>query len=111
MNNGDYFGPGRFVFDKGPACSDVTHNVRVNVLYHIPNIKSDNFAAKLEHGWWAGIIWSAQTGYPFTPVLGTNRSQSQILRTNVDYPNIATAADAADCPCDLGDLQVYPGCV
>ena len=86
MTTGDYFGPGNSVFLKGPACSDVTHNLRFNVLYHIPNIKSDNFAAKMEHGWWVGTIWSAQTGYPFTPILGTNRSQSQILRLTQIIP-------------------------
>jgi outer membrane receptor protein involved in Fe transport len=108
MEDGDYFGPGNSVFMKGPSCSDVTHNVRVNILYHIPNIKSDNFAAKLEHGWWAGIIWSAQTGYPFTPVLGNNRSQSQIFKTNGDYPNIATAADAAACPAVTSTCKYVP---
>jgi hypothetical protein len=98
MTSSDYYGPGDTVFDKGPTCSDVTHNVRINILYHIPNIKSDNFAAKLEHGWWIGAIWSAQTGYAFTPALGGNRSQSKILKANIDLPNIATAADAANCP-------------
>jgi hypothetical protein len=106
MSLGDYFGPGNEKIIKGPSCSDVAHNVRVNVLYHIPNIKSDNFAAKMEHGWWAGIIWSAQTGYAYTPVLGTNRSQSQYFKTNADLPNIATAADAANCP---STTTVYAG--
>jgi hypothetical protein len=72
--------------------------VRFNVLYHVPNIKSDNFAAKFEHGWWVGAIWSAQTGYAFTPSLGSNRSQSQILKSGPDYLNIATVADAPACP-------------
>jgi hypothetical protein len=108
MNQADYFGPGNAVFDKGPSCSDITNNVRINILYHIPNIKSDNFAAKLEHGWWAGIIWSAQTGYPFTPILGTNRSQSKILNTNADYPNIATAADVTYCTANPGSCAFTP---
>jgi hypothetical protein len=108
MNNGDYFGPGQNVFDKGPSCSDIRQNVRANILYHIPNIKSDNFAAKMEHGWWAGIIWSAQTGYAFTPVLGSNRSQSAYFSTGVDYANIATAADAANCPAISATCKFVP---
>jgi len=101
MNWDVYYGPGAKPIQKGPGCSDMRHNVHINVLYHIPNIASNNFAAKLEHGWWLGTIWSANTGYPFSPILGTNRSQSGILPAGgriMDRPNIATTADAAACP-------------
>ncbi len=97
MTSPVYAGTGYGRFSKGPACSDNTHNIRINVLYHIPNINANNVVARLEHGWWAGAIWSAQTGFPFTPVLGTNRSQSQIRQTQADYVNVATSADVTNC--------------
>jgi hypothetical protein len=108
MSTPDYIGPGNSPFTKGPSCFDLRHNVRVNVLYHIPDFKSDHFVVKVEHGWWLGAIWSAQTGYPFTPVLGSNRSQSQILKTNADYPNVATAADATACPTVTATCKYVP---
>jgi hypothetical protein len=37
----------------------------MNFIYHFPNIKSGNFAAKLLKGWWMSNIFSIQSGYPF----------------------------------------------
>jgi hypothetical protein len=110
MSVGDYFGSGKSAFLKGLSCSDVTQNLRFNVIYHVPDIKSDNFAAKLGHGWWVGTIWSAETGYPFTPVLGTQRSQSQIVVNNspVDYVNVATSNDATNCPAVSATCKYVP---
>jgi hypothetical protein len=78
------------------------------MLYRIPDIKSENLATKLAQGWWVGNIWSAQTGFPFTPVLGGNCSQSQYLLTNPDYPNAATAADAAVCSAVSATCKYVP---
>ena len=86
--------------DKGPACFDVPQNLRLNVLYHVPNLKSNNFEAKLERGWWVGSIISVQNGYPFTPILGTDRSQ-QAGATNSNnsfYPDIAITATGLFVP-------------
>jgi hypothetical protein len=83
--------------DKGPSCSDVRHNWRFNLLYHAPTIKSNGFVAKFVNGWWMGNILSAQTGYPFTPTLTSNRSQSGVfngLTGQGDRPNLVTTATA-----------------
>jgi hypothetical protein len=99
-------GPGYNYASKtwGSSCSDARHILHINVLYHIPNIESNNFAAKLEHGWWSGVIWGAQSGYPFTPVLGAERSQSKFMTQfpEVDYVNLATSADSAFCTSNPG---------
>jgi hypothetical protein len=83
--------------DKGPSCSDVRHNWRFNFLYHPPSLKSNGFASKILNGWLVGNIFAAQTGYPFTPTLTSNRSQSGVfngLTGQGDRPNIVTSATA-----------------
>jgi hypothetical protein len=84
-------------YDKGPACWDAKHNWRFSALYHLPNLKSNGFAAKVVNGWWVGNIVSVQSGYPFTPLLTSNRSQSGVfqgLTGTGERPNLVTAATA-----------------
>lgn len=82
--------------DFGPACFDLRHNVRFNLLYHLPNIKFTNsFLSKAVNGWWMGNIVSVQTGYPFSVVSGTLRSQSGLGLQNVtDRISVGTATVA-----------------
>ncbi len=83
--------------DKGPSCSDVRHNWRANFLYRPPSLKSDGVLSKLANGWTFANIFSAQTGYPFTPTLTSNRSQSGVfngLTGQGDRPNLVTSATA-----------------
>jgi len=76
--------------DLGPSFFDVTHNLRFNMLYHLPNFASGGFVGKLLNGWWIGNIISAQTGYPFSVLVGGNPSQSGISEVH------SPAADRAD---------------
>ena len=62
--------------EKSYSLFDVTHNWRFNVLYRVPDIQSQHFAAKLAKGWWVGTIVALQTGYPFTPRVGGNRANN-----------------------------------
>ncbi len=78
--------------DRGPTGFDVTHNLRFNMLYHFPNIKSENFAAKILHGWWMANVVAVQSGYPFTPTTTFSRS-GEGLRVGNDRPNLVTAAN------------------
>jgi len=81
--------------DIGPSCFDLTHNLRFNMLYHFPNIKSDSKLAKLANGWWMGNIVSAQGGYPFTPIISTNRSNSGVVQNSPnERTNVGTATVA-----------------
>jgi hypothetical protein len=82
--------------DKGPSCFDLPQNLRLNVLYHFPNIKSDNFAAKLLHGWWMGSIISMQSGYAFTPYTFGLLSNSGVYADDQgERPNYVTPANLA----------------
>ena len=47
--------------------------------------------SKLLNGWWVSSIVTAQTGFPFSPVSATNRSQSSVLTSQIDKVNVGTA--------------------
>jgi hypothetical protein len=87
MQNQDPFHP---LLDKGPACFDVTHNWRFNVLYHFPTIGSSGFASKFLNGWWVGSIVAVQTGFPFSPIGSTARSNSNTLQGQAERPDLGT---------------------
>jgi hypothetical protein len=80
--------------DKGPACFNILNNWEINVLYHIPQfVKSNGFLSKATNGWFVSSIVSIQSGQPFSPVLGFNRSNSGVLQGGQgDRPNINTPA-------------------
>ncbi len=88
--------------DLGPSCFDLTHNLRFNMLYHFPNMNSTSKLSKLTNGWWTGSIVSAQGGYPFTPIISTNRSNSGVIqnspneRVNVGTATVAPGQTAPD---------------
>jgi hypothetical protein len=63
--------------DKGPAPFDVTNVWKVNSMYRLPGLtSSDGVASKFVNGWWVSGILTLQSGSPFTPALGFNRSMS-----------------------------------
>ena len=68
--------------DYGPSNFDVTHNLHVNGLYHLPRFTQRRGLDKLENGWWFGSIVSVQTGQPFSAETSTDRAQSGIAGNN-----------------------------
>jgi hypothetical protein len=85
--------PTNLYADKGLSCFDVPHSAHFNVLYHFPNVKSGGFLSKVLNGWWIGSIVSAQTGFPFTVVVSTQRSLDgvQIAQTPGDRATFITS--------------------
>jgi hypothetical protein len=79
-------------YDYGPSCFDLRHNFRLSLLYHLPNLKSKGVLSRFSDGWWMGNIVAIQTGFPFTPILATNRSNSGNLSTGADRVDINTQA-------------------
>jgi hypothetical protein len=73
--------------DYGPSCTDVRHNIRTSALYYFPSPKS-GFLAKVVGGWYMGHIVSFNTGLPFSPYIGSNRSDSGNRATGSDRPNV-----------------------
>jgi hypothetical protein len=82
--------PYNLLLDKGPSCFDVKHNWRFNLLYHFPTVKSNGFVSKLANGWWMGSIVSVQSGFPFSPIGSTNRSNSATLQGQAERPDLGT---------------------
>ncbi len=80
--------------DRGPACFNVLNNWEINVLYHLPQfVKSNGFLSKAANGWFMSSIVSIQSGQPFSPTIGVNRSNSGVLQGGQgDRPNINTPA-------------------
>lgn len=84
--------------DYGPAAFDRTHNLHVNSIYHLPDVKTSRVVGKLLQGWWTGNIVTFESGYPFNPLIQSQRSQSGVGANaqNLDRPNsILTDADLA----------------
>ncbi len=80
--------------DRGPSCFDIRQNFRFNVIYHLPGIRAGNLVSKVLDGWWVGSIVTVQTGYPFSPTVATNRSQSAVGSAASDRVNVGTATVA-----------------
>jgi hypothetical protein len=86
--------------DRGPACFDSTHNFEASVVYHLPAMGSANgILSKVTNGWWFSSIVSKQSGYPVTPLVFVNRSNSGVLQGQSDWVNENTPALLAAHPC------------
>ncbi len=89
--------PGHLIIDKGPSCSNVTHNAHFNLLYHFADPKlSNSFAEKALSGWWTGSIVTVESGLPLSPILSGARSFGD---ASADRPVENTAAWIAANPC------------
>jgi hypothetical protein len=96
------FYPMDLTLDKGPSCTDTRHSMRLSVLYHFPNLKSEGFASKLLNGWWMGNIVSITTGFPFTPIVANgDRSFSGVItQNNSTKASLNTSANGNFIPYD-----------
>jgi hypothetical protein len=87
--------------DKGPSCFNIRNNWEVNMLYHFPNMMRGNAVlAKVLDGWFLSSIVSIQSGQPFSPITGNNRSNSGVAQGQQgDRVNINTPALLSKYPC------------
>ena len=83
--------------DKGPAGFDINQNLRFNMTYNFPQIKSGNVDALLLNGWRTSSIVAVQSGTPFTPYTSSNGSNSLVAEQssgqNGDRPDYASTYD------------------
>jgi hypothetical protein len=71
--------------DRGPACFDSTNNLEASAVYHVPGIASGHgFVSAATNGWSISTIVSKQSGYPVTPLVFVNRSNSGVLQGQSD---------------------------
>jgi hypothetical protein len=80
--------------EKGDADLDRRNIYNLSLIYHIPKMKIDNWAANhAANGWGLTGIFHAETGSPFTVVTGTNNS---LDGDNNDRPNLVGNPLAVD---------------
>ncbi len=83
--------------DWSDSCYDITHVMHMNLIYHLPGIKSNGFVSKFTNGWWMSSVVAVQGGPPFTPIINTDRafdgviSQSNIMRASLNTTTVTTA--------------------
>src|SRR5437867_8399939 len=80
--------------DKGVASFSLLHQFNTNFSYQLPfgngrafGSGATGWAEKLVGGWQWNAIFSATGGFPFTPLVGSNRSGNGDSR-NPDVPNL-----------------------
>jgi hypothetical protein len=60
--------------------------MHMSVLYHAPNLKSNGIVSKVTNGWWMGNIVTIVEGFPFTPLVGQDRSFSGVITQSNQTP-------------------------
>jgi hypothetical protein len=74
--------------DWGPSALNVVSQASMSITYDLPFFKNARgFTGKLVRGWQVNGISTLLTGFPFTPLLGSNRSGDGNTR-NPDRPNL-----------------------
>jgi hypothetical protein len=74
--------------DWGPSALNVTSQSSMSITYDLPFARNaSGFQAKLLRGWQVNGITTLLTGFPFTPLLGSNRSGDGNTR-NPDRPSL-----------------------
>jgi hypothetical protein len=77
--------------DWGPAALNVTNQSSMSITYELPFGKNlTGFSGKIISGWQVNGIITLLSGFPFTPLLGSNRSGDGNTR-NPDRPNLNPA--------------------
>jgi hypothetical protein len=85
--------------DRGVAGFDITQNWHLNATYLMPTPASMHpLWEKIIAGWRASLILGVRSGFPFTPVLQTNRSRSVVNggAANIDRPNVKPGRKPGD---------------
>ena len=77
--------------DLGPSVFDSVQNWHFNALYHVPKMSVTGAKDKLVNGWWFAGVETLLSGFPITPCLAANQSDSGInqLGSCLDRPDIA----------------------
>lgn len=76
--------------DWGPSALNVTHQASFAVTYELPFRDSNTVRGHLLGGWQMNTITALQSGFPFTPLAGSNRLGDGNTR-NPDRPNLNPA--------------------
>jgi hypothetical protein len=96
--------------DWSLSCYDITHVMHVNLLYHLPGIKSNGFVSKFTNGWWMSSVVAVQGGAPFTPIINTDRAfDGLISQSNIMRASLNTTASTLNVTCTGTGPIFYKG--
>lgn len=73
--------------DYGPCDVDLRHNLSTSLVYETPRFGS-GFVNQAVGQWQLGALFSAHTGFPFTPLTGVDNSRTGVRQ---DRPNVVGA--------------------
>ena len=82
--------PGNPRYDWNPAAYDYRHNIVSNAIYRFPDfVANSDGIGKVLNGWWVSGIVTMNTGFPVTPVINRQWSNTGIRGTEsrIDRPN------------------------
>lgn len=90
--------PNHKTVDRGVADFDITQNWRFSAIYQLPKLITSTPIAQVVNGWRLTGILSLQSGYPFTPTLGSNRSRSGVNSgaASIDRPNLIAGRNSGN---------------
>ncbi len=93
--------------DRSVADFDATQSWRFNAIYEVPRMASGGLADKILSNWRISSILKLQSGLPFTPSVGSNRSRSGLNNggANIDRPDLLPGRKASNII--LGGPQRY----
>lgn len=102
--------PDYFYFDhrltKGLCDYNISQSGVVSFIYTIPTIGSKSgIESKVFGGWQVGAIITAQTGSPFTPVIGGDPYVRAQGDTNVAYPDLVPGCNPVNSNWKANGLQ------
>jgi hypothetical protein len=81
--------PYNVALDEGTAAYDLTHQFNANFSYRLPfGQGAGGWVEKLIGGWQWNGVYSASSGFPFTPLVGTNRSGDGTNSQPTDVVNL-----------------------
>jgi hypothetical protein len=85
-------------WERGPSSFDLRHNWSVNTTYRLPEPSASGGLGNVLSGWWVSGILRMRSGYPFTPVLGANRSRSLVNGgpNGLDRPDLVAGVKPSD---------------
>ncbi len=87
--------PFNLATDYGPSCFDIPNVMHLNLLYDLPNMKSDGFFSRIVNGWELTSLVSIQQGNSFVPIVNNDRSFSGIVSQN---PSSLVTLNTASAP-------------
>jgi hypothetical protein len=73
--------------DWGPSALNITHQATISLTYELPFRESNTIRSRIIGGWQINTITALQSGFPFTPLVGSSRLGDGNTR-NPDRPSL-----------------------